>query len=79
MRNSTLPIPEVSFVKLNGGKIFSKLDFSDAYLQISVDSECPKYIKVNTRKGLHEYKMLPFGLKVAQAIFQQTMDVMLED
>lgn len=35
-----LPSPEEIFVKLNVGKYFSKLDLSDAYLQIQVDEEC---------------------------------------
>ena len=34
-----LPNPDGIFNKLNGGKIFSKIDLSDAYLQIEVDEE----------------------------------------
>ena len=33
----TLPSPEEVFTKLNGGKIFSKVDLSDVYLQIPVE------------------------------------------
>ena len=32
-----LPRPEEVFNKLNGGKVFSKIDLSEAYLQIPVE------------------------------------------
>uniref|UniRef100_A0A914VQW4 RNA-directed DNA polymerase n=1 Tax=Plectus sambesii TaxID=2011161 RepID=A0A914VQW4_9BILA len=34
-----LPRPDELYQKLNGGKIFSKIDFSDAYLQMELDEE----------------------------------------
>lgn len=74
-----LPSPEDVFVKLNGGKIFSKIDLSDAYLQVRVDEDCAKYLTINTHKGLYKFNRLPFGLKVAPSLFQQIMDTMLAD
>lgn len=75
--NYPLPSAEDLFSKLNGGKIFSKIDLSDAYLQIKISDECSKYLGINTHKGIFKLKRLPFGLKVAPAIFQQIMDTML--
>ena len=75
--NYPLPSAEDLFSKLNGGKVFSKIDLSDAYLQIMVNEECSKYLCINTHKGIFKLKRLPFGLKVAPAIFQQIMDTML--
>ena len=43
-----LPNPEEIFNKLNGGKIFSKIDLSNAYLQIEVDKESSKLLCTNT-------------------------------
>ena len=74
-----LPSPEEIFNKQNGGKIISKMDFSDAYLQIEVDEESSKLLCVNTFKGLYKYNRLAFGVKVAPAIFQQVMDTILGD
>lgn len=74
-----LPRPKEIFNKLNGGKIFSKIDLSDAYLQIEVDEESSKLLCINTHKGLYKYNRLAFGVKVAPAIFQQVMDAMLGD
>ena len=50
---------------------------SDAYLQIPVDEQCSKLLCVNTHRGLYKFNRLPFGVKVAPAIFQQAMDNML--
>ncbi|XP_014785731.1 uncharacterized protein K02A2.6-like [Octopus bimaculoides] len=68
--NYPLPNPEEVFAKCNGGKNFSKLDLSEAYLQLQVDEECAKVLTINTHKGLYRFKRLPFGVKVAPAIFQ---------
>ncbi|XP_014783246.1 uncharacterized protein K02A2.6-like [Octopus bimaculoides] len=77
--NYPLPNPEEVFAKCNGGENFSKLDLSEAYLQLQVDEECAKVLTINTHKGLYRFKRLPFGVKVAPAIFQQVMDTMLAD
>ena len=74
-----LPSPEEIFNKINGGKIFSKVDISDAYIQIEVEENSSKLQCVNTYRGLYEFYRLAFGVKVAPAIFQQVMDAMLGD
>ena len=73
----TLPSPEDIFASLNEGKIFSKLDLSDAYLQVKVEDECSKLLTINTHNGLYKFNRLPFGLKVSPSIFLQIMDTML--
>ena len=72
-----LPSPEDIFAKLNGGKVFSKLDLSEAYLQLKVDDESSELLTINTHNGLYKFNRLPFGVKVAPSIFQQIMDTML--
>lgn len=73
-----LPSPEEIFTKLNGGQIFSKIDLSDAYLQVPVDENCSNLLCINTHKGLYKFNRLAFGVKVAPAIFQEIMDSMLQ-
>lgn len=75
--NYPLPTPEEIFSKLSGGKIFTKIDLSEAYWQVKVQEDCAKYLTLNTHKGLFSLKRLPFGLKVAPNLFQQIMDTML--
>lgn len=74
-----LPIPEDLFARLNGGTVFSKIDLSDAYLQVEMDDKCKELLTINTQRGLYQYNRLPFGVKCAPAIFQQIMDTMLSD
>ena len=72
-----LPSPEEIFTKLNGGRYFSKIDLSEAYLQIPTDDESSKLLCISTHIGLFKYQRLPFGVKTAPAVFQQIMDTML--
>ena len=74
-----LPSPEEIFNKLNGGKLYSKIDLSDAHLQIEVDEKSSKLLCINTHRGLYKYTRLAFGVKVAPAIFQQVMDTIQGD
>ena len=70
-----LPQPNEVVTNLNGGVLFSKLDFSEAYLQIELDEEYQKFLVViNTHKGLFRYSRLPFGISSAPAFFRQVMD-----
>ena len=64
------PSAEVVFAQLNGGRIFSKLDLSEAYKQIPVEEKCAEILTINSHKGLNKFLRLPFGIKVAPAIFQ---------
>ena len=57
--------------------LFSKIDLTDTYLQISVDEEYPNLQYINTHKGLYKFERLPFGTKVVPAIVLQVTDTML--
>ena len=46
-----IPSIDELFASLAGGKTFSKLDLSHAYLQITLSSELQQYVTVNTHKG----------------------------
>lgn len=74
-----LPLPEDIFATMAGGKFFSKIDLSDAYLQIKVQNESKQFLTINTHRGLFQYNRLPFGVKSAPGIFQQIMDSMMAD
>ena len=74
------PIPRIEdlFANLSGGEKFSKLDMSHAYHQIALDEESKKFVTVNTHKGLFTYKVLPFGVSSSPAIFQRTIEGVLQ-
>lgn len=74
------PIPRVEdlFAKLAGGKAFTKLDLSQAYLQVPLDEESRKLVVVNTHKDLYRYTRLPYGVSSAPGIFQRLMETVLQ-
>ena len=74
------PIPKVTdlFATLERGKVFTKLDLSQAYQQLTLDAESQKYLVINTHKGLFRYTRLPFGISSAPGIFQKTMESLLQ-
>ena len=63
-----LPSPEDTLTKLNGGKIFSKIDLSEAYLQVKVREECSKYLCINTHLGLFRLKKAPFWFESCSSV-----------
>jgi hypothetical protein len=72
-----LPTANDIFSTLAGGTVFSKLDLSNAYQQIALSDDAKQLMTINTHKGLFRYKRLPYGIKVAPAIFQSVMDQIL--
>ena len=72
-----LPTADDIFTKLNGGMVFSQIDFADAYLQVEVDDASKELLTINTHRGLFRYNRLPFGVKSAPGIFQQIIDSMI--
>ena len=54
------PIPRIEelFSTLAGGKIFSKLDMSQAYCQLPLNDESKPLTTINTQKGLFQYNRL---------------------
>ena len=73
------PLPRIEelFAKLLGGKYFSKLDLSQAYLQLPLEESSKEFVTINTHKGLFRYNRLPFGVASAPAIFQRYMETLL--
>ncbi|XP_064464481.1 uncharacterized protein K02A2.6-like [Ornithodoros turicata] len=70
-----LPRPEELLAVLNGGQKFTKLDLSEAYLQMELDEEAKKLLVINTHQGLFQFnRMMSFGIASAPAVFQRTME-----
>uniref|UniRef100_A0A914CIN6 RNA-directed DNA polymerase n=1 Tax=Acrobeloides nanus TaxID=290746 RepID=A0A914CIN6_9BILA len=71
-------LPEDIFASLcQNSTYFSKIDMSEAFLQIEVDEASKPLLTINTHKGLYMVNRLQFGVKIAPGIFQQIMDSMV--
>ena len=57
---------------------FSKIDLTQAYQQMVLDKDSREYVTINTHHGLFRYTHLPFGIASAPAIFQRTMETILQ-
>lgn len=73
-----LPNPTTLFASLAGGKKFTKLDLAQAYQQLLLEEESKGYTTITTHQGMYCYTRLPFGIASAPAIFQRTMDTVLQ-
>ena len=66
------PIPTIEdlLYKVNGAKVFSKLDLNKGYHQLELDEESRYITTFVTHAGLFQYKRLSFGINSAAEIFQ---------
>ena len=81
LRTVQYPLPRIEdiFSSLAGGEKFSKIDLSQAYLQMEVEESSRKLLTINTHKGLYQYNRLVFGVASAPAIWQRAMEQVLQD
>ncbi|KAJ8416485.1 hypothetical protein AAFF_G00357730 [Aldrovandia affinis] len=68
----SIPTPEDVQGKLAGKTIFTILDEKDGYHQIKLDDESADLCTFNTPWGRYRFHRLPFGIKSASEVFQQT-------
>ena len=73
------PLPRIdeSLDQLAGSKWFSCLDMNAGYWQVELDPENRKKNAFISRKGLFEFKVLPFGLCNAPATFERLVEIVL--
>ena len=72
-----IPLVNDIFAKMNGCSNFSKLDLNAAYNQVALEESSRPVTTIATPHGLFRYRVLPFGIASAPAMFQQTMDKIL--
>lgn len=74
------PLPTVDelFATVAGGERFSKIDLSQAYLQLEVRPEDGELLTLSTHRGLFRPTRLMYGVASAPAIFQRLMEQILQ-
>lgn len=79
VRDNVYPLPTSTelFARLGNGRVFTKLDLTQAYQQLVLDDAAAGLATINTVKGLYKVRRLPYGISVAPGLFQRTMDTVL--
>lgn len=74
------PLPRIEelFANLQGGQTFSKIDLSQAYMQLKLNDESKKLCTISTHKGLFSYQRMPYGISSAPGIFQKVIEQTLQ-
>ncbi|XP_062537778.1 uncharacterized protein K02A2.6-like [Armigeres subalbatus] len=72
-----MPIVDDYLARIGKGKIWSKLDIREAFMQIELAEESRDATTFITAQGLFRFKRLPFGLVTAPELFQKAMDEIL--
>ncbi|XP_062715253.1 uncharacterized protein K02A2.6-like [Aedes albopictus] len=72
-----LPTIEELFANVAGGEKFSKIDLTQAYLQLEVEEGDQEVLTLNTHKGLYRPTRLMYGIASAPAIWQRLMEQIL--
>lgn len=75
------PLPRVEEVleAMRGGKIFIKLDLSEAYQQLPLSEDSQKLVVISTRIGLFQYHRLPYDVSTGPGSFHRIMATLLLD
>ena len=73
------PLPRIDEVldQLAGNAWFSTLDLFTGYWQVEFDEEDRPKTAFTTRKGLFQFRQMPFGLCSAPVTFQRLMETVL--
>ena len=74
------PIPRIDDIldRLGGSAVFSKIDLAQGYHQVRIAPGHEHRTAFQTRFGLFQYTVLPFGLSNAPASFQRLMNSLLK-
>ena len=72
-----IPIINDSLEQLSGAQWFSCLDLNAGYWQAEVDETDREKTAFTSRRGLFEFKTMPFGLCNAPATFKRLMETLL--
>ncbi|XP_011699197.1 PREDICTED: uncharacterized protein K02A2.6-like [Wasmannia auropunctata] len=73
------PLPTIDelFASMAGGRIFSKIDLKQAYLQLPLAEQDREILTLNTHKGLYKCNRLMYGIASAPAIWQRIIENIL--
>jgi hypothetical protein len=73
------PMPDLNKLirQMRGAKVLSILDLKSGYWQVPLNPNVRKYSAFRTRRGLYQFRVLPFGLKNSPMTFVRLMNEVL--
>ena len=76
IERETYPIPTLESIvdKMNGAKLFAKLDLKEAYSQLELEENSRNMTCFHTENGIYRYKRLVYGINNSFEIFQRAME-----
>lgn len=74
-----MPRVEEIRVRLNGARVFTKLDLTNAFHHVALDEESRELTTFMAPNGMYRFKRLVFGVNCAPEIFQRIMEEILVD
>ena len=74
-----LPTVEDVMHKLKGSTVFTKLDATSGFWQLSLDDATAKLTAFMTPFGRYFFRCLPFGISLAPEVFHRTMENIFGD
>ncbi|XP_058042036.1 uncharacterized protein K02A2.6-like, partial [Ahaetulla prasina] len=80
LQKSAYPVPVVQHLlhSMGQGQVFAKLDLTQAYQQLPVDSSTAEAQTIVTHRGAFKCTRLQFGVSVAPGVFQNLMERLLQ-
>lgn len=73
-----LPLIDDILALLGRSKYFTTLDMKSGYWQVQLEDSSKEKTAFACHKGLFQFKVMPFGLSNAPAIFQELMNIVLQ-
>ena len=74
-----MPTEQTVMAYLSGAKYFTSLDMVQGYHQVLMDRDSRMYTAFGTGTAQYQFKVMPFGLKNAPAVFVRFIDEILGD
>ena len=78
-KSDTFPLPRIDDLLdlLGDAKYFTTLDLASGYWQVKMAQFAKEKTAFVTHQGLHEFQVMPFGLRNAPSVFQRLMQRVL--
>lgn len=74
-----LPLIDDILTLLGQSKYFTTLDLKSGYWQVELDEESKPKTAFACHRGLFQFNRMPFGLSNAPAVFQELMNIVLQE